>query len=344
MALRIAIAAAVAACGLVPSVAHAKLDLEGRGPNAVGLRIVTYTKPSETTGEPRSLETHIWYPAEPDTGTPQGNVLRDADVLQGRWPLILFSHGSCGVPNQSPFYTEALASWGFIVAAPTHPGNTTFELPECSSPPRLADSFANRVADVRFVTDSLIAASGRDRGSPFYRRVDGDRVGVTGHSFGGQTTLRVAASDPRIDGAVPLAPAVGEGLADLEITAPTLVMGAELDSLTPFETASRDAYALARGPRYLVELLNTGHCAFAIACGESLCGAGCEPGTTPLEETHRLTLRYAVPFFLQYVAKAGRYSELLLPGAAPESVVVHAAITSVPGSRGKPSRLPALRR
>jgi predicted dienelactone hydrolase len=337
-------AAAVAAALLAPALAHAELDFEGRGPHAVGLRVVTLTKASETTGAPRNLETYIWYPAKPNTGTPQGNARRDADVLSGRWPLILFSHGSCGIPNQSPFYTEALASWGFIVAAPSHPGNTTFELPGCSAPAQLADSFANRVADVRFVTDTMIDASRRDRGSPFYQHVDADKIGVSGHSFGGQTTLRVAAEDPRIDGAVPLAPAVGPALAGLRITVPTLVMGAELDSLTPFETAVREGYALLRGPRYLVEILNAGHCAFAIACGEALCGAGCEPGTASLEETHRLTLRYAVPFFLQYVAKRGRYSNSLLPAAAPEGVSVEAAVPSPGGERSGGSRLPALRR
>ena len=56
----------------------------------------------------------------------------------------MFSHGSCGFPGQSPFLTETLASWGFVVAAPPHPGNTTAELATCDDD--TADSFANRVA------------------------------------------------------------------------------------------------------------------------------------------------------------------------------------------------------
>jgi len=305
--------------------------------------VTDFTKPSETTGQPRTLNTYIWYPAVANTGHAQGNALRDADVLSGRWPLIMFSHGSCGIPNQSPFYAEALASWGFIVAAPSHPGNTTFELSTCSQPAVLADSFANRPADIGYVASVLIGASRSEPDSPFYRRVDPDRLGMTGHSFGGQTTLRVAASDRRFDAAVALAPAVGEGLSTLDIEIPTMVMGAELDSLTPFETASRDAYALLRGPRFLVELLNTGHCAFAIACGESLCGNGCQPGTASLDETHHLTNRYAVPFFLTYLARSANDTSLLLPSAAPDGAVVVAAVPSsgrVPLLR---SRLPGLR-
>lgn len=325
------------AIALAPALASAQPVIDGRGEHAVGYRVRDYTTSSVTSGEPRTLETHVWYPAVAGTGTPQGEALRDADVLAGRWPLILFSHGSCGIPNQSPFYMEALASWGFVVAAPAHPGNTTFELPECSDPENLAEAFANRPADIRFVTDTLLAASRRDRSSPFYQRIDPERIGVSGHSFGGQTTLRVAAADPRIDGAVALAPAVG---IDLDISAPTMVIGAELDTLTPFETDSRDAYALLRGPRYLVEFLDTGHCAFAIACAEALCGAGCPPEGLDLEVTHRWTLRYAIPFFLQYVAGRGDYSASLLPARAPDGVDVVAAVPSVRSGR-RP--LPGLR-
>ena len=35
------------------------------------------------------------------------------------FPLVLFSHGFCGFRQQSSF-TTAIASWGFIVAAPEH--------------------------------------------------------------------------------------------------------------------------------------------------------------------------------------------------------------------------------
>src|SRR5215470_9320251 len=136
---------------LLANAAFAAPDYAARGPYAVGYREVKYTKASETTGEPRELNTLLWYPAVPGTGSFQGTKYNDAEVLQDRWPLILFSHGSCGIPGQSPFYTEGLASWGFVVAAPPHPGNTTFELDHCSDPDHLADSYANRVADIRFI-------------------------------------------------------------------------------------------------------------------------------------------------------------------------------------------------
>ena len=36
------------------------------------------------------------------------------------FPLVLFSHGFCGYRQQSSFLTTAIASWGFVVAAPEH--------------------------------------------------------------------------------------------------------------------------------------------------------------------------------------------------------------------------------
>ena len=304
-------------------------DFTQHGPHEVGRRIVQWTKASETTGAPRVLDTLIWYPAEAGTGSPDVTT-NDAPVAEGRWPVILFSHGSCGLPAQSPFYVETLASWGFIVAAPPHPGNQTID-PECSGGPNgdaLADSFANRVADIRFVLDQMIAASA-DSASPFYRRVDPRRVGMSGHSFGGQTTLRVAAAEPRVKGAVALAPAAPSGI---NVRTPTMILGSELDSLTPFDTAVARSFATLEGPRYLVELLNTGHCAYAVLCAPSFCGAGCEPGTLDLEQAHDLTLFYAVPFFLKYVAGNGEFADRIQPGKEPPFAVVHAA---VPGQQQK---------
>ena len=302
---------------LVPATVHALPDVTERGPHEISSVIVSFTKASETTGAPRRLDTIIWYPAAPSRRASPGGVVEPPDVLRGRWPLVVFSHGSCGFPGQSPFLTQGLASWGFIVAAPPHPGNTTAD--QCFDPAAIVDSFENRVADVSFVIDQLLAAA-RDRGSPFFRRINRRRIGMTGHSFGGQTTLRVAAADARVRGAVALAPAA-EGVT-ARIAVPTMVLGAELDSLTPFETDSRAGYALLDGPRFLVELENTGHCAFASTCLTPFCGTGCEPGTLAPEDANGLTLRYTVPFLLRYVAGKRRFGRALTPEAAPSGVRV----------------------
>ena len=299
---------------LLPAVALALPDGTEPGPHPVGIVNRTFVKPSETTGEPRQLDTIIWYPAVEGTGTREGSVFREATVLRRRWPLVMFSHGSCAFPAQSSFFTARLASWGFVVAAPPHPGNTIADYPGCFD--QFADSFANRVADIRFVIDQLLLPGG-----PFAGVLNGRRIGMSGHSFGAQTTLRVLAADRRIRAGMSMAPVVA-GIEDLRIDTPTIILGGELDSLTPFETDVRGSFALLEGPRFLVELLNTGHCAFAVGCVPAACGPGCDLTNLPQLETQRITMRYGIPFFLRYVAGKHRFGKLLRARAAPPNVVV----------------------
>jgi predicted dienelactone hydrolase len=315
--------AAVALMLLIASAAIARsgapADYTQPGPLPVGITTVQITTTSVTTGAPRVLDTQVWYPAVEGTGTPEGAFLRNAEVAKGRHPLIVFSHGSCGIPNQSPFLMQAFASRGMIVAAPPHPGNTLS--PTCSTPTALADAFANRPADVGAVADRFLGFT-KDKTSRFHRHVNPKRLGVAGHSFGGQTTLRVAADDARFKAGLALAPAFASGIT---IRRPLMVMTGELDSLTPFTEDAEPSYALGTGPRWLVKILRTGHCAFIPGCAPSVCGAGCEPGTLTAPEANAIVLRYAVPFMLRYLEGDRKAAKALRPDAAPAEVVVEAA-------------------
>jgi predicted dienelactone hydrolase len=316
-AARTAVALALALAAGVPDPGRAAEDLTAPGPYRVGRRIVDFEKSSETTGAPRRLRTAIWYPAEGSAG----GVTDDVPVRPGRWPLVVFSHGSCGIPTQSPFLVETLASRGFVVAAPNHPGNTTLDLPGCSSPAALADSFANRPADVRFVADEV--RGGEGAAAPFAGRISRRRLGVAGHSFGGQTALRAAAEDRRMRAALALSP-TARNIDELRIRTPAMVMTGSLDSVTPFDTDAVAAFGLLRGPRYLVKILDTGHCAFTLVCAPEFCGAGCEPPAISLRDAHAVTLRLAVPFLERWVRGRRRFARPLraaagLPGVEVET-------------------------
>ncbi|HLK12378.1 MAG TPA: hypothetical protein VKW76_13455 [Candidatus Binatia bacterium] len=301
----------------------AEVDPTMPGPYPVGFTRMTFVKASVTTGEPRVLDTWIWYPAVAGTGSASGALLDGAAVRPGRWPLLMFSHGSCGFPGQSAFLTAALASWGVIVAAPPHPGNTTFDgIPQCSQPAVLVDSFANRVPDVQFVLTKLLEEDGTP-GSRFARRISRKRIGMSGHSFGGQTTLRVTAVDPRVRAGLALAPAAIPGLT---IRKPLLVYTGSLDSLVPFDTAAQASYAEATGIRFLVRLEDAGHCAFIPVCIPLLCGSGCPPVGIPQADANHLALRYAVPFVLRYVARRPGFTRLLEPASEPPGVTVVDAV------------------
>jgi len=287
------------------------------GPYSVGIKRITFTKPSVTMPDrQRALLTEIWYPATAGTGPtdqhPGGKL--DAPLADGvrNLPLVMFSHGSCGYQEQSVFFTSYLASQGFVVAAPPHPGNTTTDcLTGGDTPAAEADSLANRPADIMFVIDSLLALNA-DPTSFFFGAIDPSRIGMSGHSFGGLTTLLVSAMDARVVAGLAMAP-VAEGIEAqvASIRIPTMVEVGTLDGLL---TNGELAYSLLHPQRYLLEIDSMTHAAFADVCLD------CSPVSLTLAEAHPLILRYAIPFLVRWVAGDHQFDAFLEPPAAPPGV------------------------
>jgi predicted dienelactone hydrolase len=296
----IVLAVGVSCMGAVAPAAHAR-----RLP--VGVTTMTFTKTSVTTGGPRALATVVWYPAVRKTGTAEVFGLRDATPRRGKFPLVVFSHGTCGLPTEASYLTMAIASQGFVVAAPPHPGNTAADVPACLGGPAFVDSAANRQPDVSFVIDSMLAEAASPS-SRFARRLRDRAIGVTGLSFGGFTTLVTTQLDPRVTAALALVPGGTAFLGATPITAPTMVIGAERDQVVGF-AESEQAYARLAGPRFLVELLAANHLSVVDDCKNNLGFDLCVPGDISQEDAHELVLHYALPFVRRYLAgkrSAGR--------------------------------------
>jgi len=77
-------------------------------------------------------------------------------------------------------------------------------------------------------------------------------------------------------------------------------------------------WGVKKEPALLLEV----HLKIAVGCVAAACGAGCEPTALPLEQAHKFTLRYAVPFFLRYVRGRDLFPRALRPRDAPDGVVV----------------------
>ena len=287
------------------------------GPYGVGVKRITFTKASVTQpDQQRVLLTEIWYPGPSGNGPtdqhPGGKV--DAPLADGAHslPLVMFSHGSCGYQEQSVFFTSYLASHGFIVAAPPHPGNTT---KDCfaggGTPAAEADSLANRPADIRFVIDSLLALNA-DPTSFFHGAIDPGRIGMSGHSFGGLTTLLVSAADARIVAGLAMAP-VARGFED-EVRAIHVPLMTEVGTLDGLHADGLLTYGWLQAPRYLLEIDNLTHAAFADLCID------CTPATLPLAEAHPVILRYAIPFLVRWVGGGHQFDAFLDPAAVPPGV------------------------
>jgi dienelactone hydrolase len=186
----------------------------------------------------RALNTSIWYPAPPGSAPINGQYAAVVDApldgSDGPYPLVMFSHGSCGYPQQSLFLTAFLATHGFIVVAPPHPGNTIGEFPTCGisrcRPPPCRAPEGHQLRDrpdARSRSGFGLAVLRRDRRGP--HRDDG-------HSFGGLTTFLVARDDARIKVAVPMAPATPP---NASFTLPSLLMLGQIDSVVNFPPHGR---------------------------------------------------------------------------------------------------------
>lgn len=282
---------ALLAVALFTAIGASAQDAPGR--YTVGVTTITFTKTSVTTSEPRPLTTLIWYPAVPGTGSEDPLGRRDADVVARQFPWVVFSHGSCGLPSESSYLTLALASRGFVVVAPAHLGNTRDD-PNCARPENFVESFQNRVADVRFIVDSMLAEKD-DQSSRFADRLRADAIGIAGLSFGGYTTLVAAQREPRFGAALAMVPG-GVGVIDAnDITIPTMVIGAEDDHVVGFADSER-AYQRVAGPRFLIELLKADHLSVTNNCAPL-----CSPNGIPQEAAHRIIVRSATAFFRHYL-------------------------------------------
>ena len=99
-------------------------------------RVSTPTPVGRITLERDGRTIDVWYPARgeaagsyeplPEVDAPAPGL---AEPLDGRYPLVVFSHGSGGVRFQSYFLAEWLASHGYLVAAPDHAGDTVARPP-----------------------------------------------------------------------------------------------------------------------------------------------------------------------------------------------------------------------
>ena len=290
-------------------------DVRTKGPFEAGVHDFMVTKDSVVSpGTPRTLRVVVWYPTAPGATPidPQSDAVIDAplETSGAPYPVVLFSHGSCGYPRQSVFLTALLASHGFVVVAPSHPGNTLSEYPTCGTGAAQLNSYQERPQDVLFALDSMLAESA-DPMSILFGGLDESRIGMSGHSFGGLTTYLVTPLDTRIKVAVPMAPAV---LGAPPLPVPSLTMLGQIDSVVNVD-AIRNAYAAAQFPKYLVEIEHAGHYAFSGACFPS---SDCNPPVTlDQTEAHEIVQRWVLPFLKTYLAGDGSFVPFLAEPPPP---------------------------
>ncbi|OMF51311.1 alpha/beta hydrolase family protein [Paenibacillus peoriae] len=248
-------------------------------------------------GDKRELMVQIWYPA---SSTSKGSIapyLLHSDVYaqalhnvlhlpkllftnlefvkthsvekaplsdaEGKYPVLVFSHGLHGYKNQNTFQVEQLASHGYIVVGIDHTNNSVasvfpdghianfesqgkegFEQLQFTHMDKLNQGW---VKDASFVVDQIEKLSKHDPDQRFTGRMDLERIGMFGHSFGGATTVQMLMNDPRIKVGINMDGVLyGQQRIPIDgLNKPFLMMSAE-DTLNGATTLS-DAYIASMG-------------------------------------------------------------------------------------------------
>ncbi|MGD9420613.1 MAG: alpha/beta hydrolase family protein [Verrucomicrobiota bacterium JB025] len=137
-------------------------------------------------------------------------------------PVILFSHGLGGSCNNNPYLGNHWAKRGYLVVFVQHPGSDETiwkSLPPLQRKAAMdhaasAKNYILRTRDIPAVLDTLTRWND-DTTHPLHHRLDLDRIGMSGHSFGALTTQSMAGQkslrntsfrEPRIDAAVMMSP------------------------------------------------------------------------------------------------------------------------------------------
>ncbi len=327
----------------------------------------------EVNDRPLHLTLNLWYPALNPETTPEsvtyrfdlkmepqpelatavfGHALLEAapNTAGAPYPLVIFSHGFAVDAAMYAYFTEHLASYGFVIAAPNHAEILYLKTDTTKD---LVKATVERPRDVSQVIDfagRLTAVGGALEGL-----IDLSKIAVVGHSFGGYTSLAAAGAcynpagfhyeadiaalagfdpvptglwpswgDSRVDVVISLAPNTymfgHRGLA--EVTVPAMVMGGTLDANTPYESDTYPAYRFISSQRkVLVAFKNAGHSVFVTDCQAmpSLIDLGffsmCTDAVWDMDRAHDLVNHFTTAFLLDVLKGDKDAHAALLPEA-----------------------------
>lgn len=277
-------------------------ELGGHGPHPVGVETLAllHRDQIDVLGSDtvirrydRPLVVELWYPAQP--GTPQGTeyqtllrdghraialqgrASRDARQAEGRFPLVILSHGYPGNRMLMAHLGEKLASRGYVVASLDHTDSTY------ADKGALASTLVNRPLDTAFAKAAL------------GHRADCRQYAIIGYSMGGYGALvaggaavseaalqmegapahglwqaaRAPVVDPDLRAILPIGPWGrqrgvwdAKGLAGLRV--PMLLMAGSADEISGYETGMRPIFTESTGvTRHLLTFVGAGHNAAA---------------------------------------------------------------------------------
>lgn len=237
----------------------------------IGLRLASWTDDTRGIRQSRGfagaatrrLDVMVWYPAE-GAGD---DVAAAAPLAAGqRRPLVLYSHGTNGRPDNALHLVLDLVRRGYVVAAPSYPMSSLTAFTGIAATD--TDDVAEQVRDIAFVIDRLLADP------VFGAAIDPDAIGITGHSLGGVTSYFAVYGgglrDDRVRAVAMIAPGDpvqtaltgGMGLwgtRHVEADVPALFLTAEKDVFARTTGRPYAAYERVEGPKFQVMIRGGTH-------------------------------------------------------------------------------------
>lgn len=128
-------------------------------------------------------------------------ILPKNQPLQTPAKLIVISHGLASDRETFAYLAEHLASYGYAIAVPEHPGSNAQQLQDLLSGRAKEVSepgeFVNRPLDIKFLLNELTLLS---KTNPIFQgKMNLQEVGIIGQSFGGYTALALAGANLNFD-------------------------------------------------------------------------------------------------------------------------------------------------
>jgi predicted dienelactone hydrolase len=310
----------------------------------------------------------IWYPTRAFQGRTAaryaGLIVRpeakaEAPIeSQGRFPVLLFSHGNAALAEQSFYLTEYFAQHGWVVISPDHTENTFKDTDGAVN----YSSAMDRPQDISAVLDW---AQSVPKEHFLHERLTDD-IALAGHSFGGYTTLAVVGGsfpvddiqahcnanpndktcqafsgpesvavyeqgflDTRIKAAIPQTPAgaffFGDGLSN--ITIPTMLMTGALDTSLRNENEGDPIWASLgtnNAQNIRLDFITGGHFTFSNMCTlfgfiDLVKDDGCGDGFISPDVALDIIRQYTLAFAQKHLLGDTRHDALLSGESQPWS-------------------------
>ncbi|GAA3964649.1 lipase [Streptomyces marokkonensis] len=211
-----------------------------------------------------------------------GTIYYPTSTSDGTFGAVVISPGFTAYESSIAWLGPRLASQGFVVF--TIDTNTTLDQPDSRG--------RQLLAALDYLTER----------SSVRGRVDSSRLGVMGHSMGGGGSLEAAKDRPSLQAAIPLTP-WNLDKSWPEVSTPTLIVGADGDSIAPVSSHSEPFYSSlpSRTDRAYLELNNASH-------------------FTP--NTSDTTIaKYSISWLKRFIDNDTRYEQFLCPLPRPSLTI-----------------------